>query len=116
VRLPFPATYPAYPGEDPAERSFTVVRIAGSRASRDLVAISIDSHHRRRFFLRLVDEQPDAEIHADGTVKGPPATVFTAVYGEVECGSGWRREAVPSVRDRRGRPVHRPKRRYAGRS
>jgi tellurite resistance protein TerC len=88
VRLPFPATYPSYGGEDPAERTFILVGEPGNPPRS--VALQIAAGRRRRFLLRVAGDEPAADVHADGRTASQPGTRFTALYGEVDCGHGWR--------------------------
>ncbi len=103
VRLPFPATYPSYGGEDPAERTFTLVGESGRPPPS--VALQVTAgHRRRRFLLRVAGDGPAADVNADGQTASQPGTTFTALYGEVDCGRGWRGLPCPVVLTRKPRP------------
>lgn len=98
VSGPFPAGYPAYPGDDPAERIFTVVKMSGGAPAPvgtainngDRVVLRINSNRGKIFFFRVVSGQTGAEVHGDGTSAGQAGTVFTAEFNEVRSGLGWR--------------------------
>jgi uncharacterized protein YfaP (DUF2135 family) len=98
VSGPFPAGYPAYPGDDPAERVFRVVKLSGGAPAPagtpvnngDQVVLRIDSNRGNTFFFRVTGGQPGAEVHGDGTSAGQAGTVFTAEFNEVRPGLGWR--------------------------
>jgi hypothetical protein len=96
---PFSAGYPAYSGDDPAERIFTMVKLVGGAAaptgtpinSFDQVVLRINSNRRNIFYFRITDPAANgAEVHGDGTVLGQGGTVFTIVLSEVRAGLGWR--------------------------
>jgi uncharacterized protein YfaP (DUF2135 family) len=90
--------YPAYPGSDPAERIFAIVKLVnGAPApvgtpvnSGDLVAIRIDSNRGKTFFFRVLGAQSGAGIDGDGTVAGQAGTAFVVTFNEVRTGLGWR--------------------------
>lgn len=100
VSGPFSAGYPAYPGDDPAERIFTLVKMAGAIAeappepppihSGDQVVLRINSNRGKIFFFRVTEKHSGAEVHGDGTASGAAGTVFTAEFSEVRSGLGWR--------------------------
>jgi uncharacterized protein YfaP (DUF2135 family) len=98
VNAGFPAGYPAYPGDDPAERIFSVVKMSGGAPvpvgtlinSGDQVVLRVDSNRGKIFFFRVVSGQSDAEVHGDGTSAGQAGTIFTAEFNEVRSGLGWR--------------------------
>jgi uncharacterized protein YfaP (DUF2135 family) len=99
VSGPFPAGYPAYPGDDPAERIFTIVKMSGGvpapvntpiNNDGDSVVLRINSNRGKIFFFRVVSGQDGAEVHGDGTAAGQGGTVFIAEFNEVRSGLGWR--------------------------
>jgi uncharacterized protein YfaP (DUF2135 family) len=98
VSAGLPAGYPAYPGSDPAERIFTLVKLVnGAPApvgtpvnSGDLVAIRIDSNYGKTFFFRVLGAQSGAAIDGDGSFAGQAGTVFVVTFNEVRPGLGWR--------------------------
>jgi uncharacterized protein YfaP (DUF2135 family) len=109
VSGPFSAGYPAYPGDDPAERIFAIVKMVDDPAnpgtliaanpgtpivSGDQVALRIDSNYGKTFFFRVIGGQSGAEVHGDGTVVGQAGTVFIAEFNEVRGGVGWRPQVV----------------------
>jgi uncharacterized protein YfaP (DUF2135 family) len=99
---PFSAGYPAYPGDDPAERIFTIVKLVGSAAASagtpinngDRVVLRIDSNRGNTFFFRVIGGGNGAEVHGDGTVLGQAGTVFFVELNEVRAGLGWRPTTV----------------------
>jgi Carboxypeptidase regulatory-like domain len=99
---PFSAGYPAYPGDDPAERIFTLVKLVGGAPtpagtpinSGDSVVVRIDSNRGKTFFFRVVGGVSGAEVDGDGLAVGGPGTVFIAEFNEVRSGLGWRPPAV----------------------
>jgi hypothetical protein len=101
VSGPFPAGYPAYKGDDPAEWTFDIVKMVGGGAanpgtpinSGDQVSLRINSNYGQTFFFRVTGGQSGAEVHGDGTALGQAGTVFTAEFNEARSGLGWR----PSV-------------------
>ena len=99
---PFSAGYPAYPGDDPAERIFTLVKLIGGAAAPvgtplnngDQVALRIDSNRGNTFYFRVTGPSSGDEVHGDGMTLGQPDAVFTIVMNEVRPGMGWRPEKV----------------------
>jgi uncharacterized protein YfaP (DUF2135 family) len=93
-----PAGYPAYPGSDPAERIFRIVKLVnGAPApggtpvnSGDLVVIRIDSNYGKTFFFRVLGAQSGAGIDGGGTLAGQAGTAFVVTFNEVRAGLGWR--------------------------
>lgn len=98
VSGPFSAGYPAYPGDDPAERIFSIVKMAGGAAvaagtpinSGDQVVLRINSNRGKTFFFRVTAGQSGAEVHGDGTAPGQAGAVFIAEFNEVRSRLGWR--------------------------
>jgi hypothetical protein len=98
---PFSAGYPAYPGDDVAERIFSIVKLVGGAPapagtpinSGDQVLLRINSNRGNTFFFRVTGAQSGAEVHGDGTAPGQAGTVLIAEFNEVRSGLGWR----PSV-------------------
>jgi hypothetical protein len=102
VSGPFPAGYPAYPGDDPAERIFTLDKlVAGVPApagtpinSGDSVHVRITSNRGDTYFFRVADASSGAGVGGDGLNFRDPAIVFVAEFNEVRSGLGWRPAAV----------------------
>jgi len=99
---PLPAGYPAYTGDDPTERIFTMVSMAGGAAvppgtpisTGDEIVLRIDSNRGNVYFFRVTSGQSGAEVHGDGTVLGQADTVFVVDFNEVRAGVGWRPTTV----------------------
>lgn len=95
---PFSAGYPAYPGDDPAERRFTIIKMNGAAAAAagtpistgDRVVLRIDSNRGNTFFFRDTTGLSGSEVHGDGTSFGQADTVFFIELNEVRPGLGWR--------------------------
>lgn len=92
VTAGFPAGYPAYPGDDPLERSFDIVKPGGGQiSSGDSVSLRINSNLGKTFFFRLASQSQffDAlEIYGDGTAAGQPDTTFVVEFVEIRTGLG----------------------------
>jgi uncharacterized protein YfaP (DUF2135 family) len=100
---PFPAGYPAYPGDDPAERIFTLVKLDGRAPAppgtpinpEDLVAVQINSNLGNTYYFRVASESDGAEVRGDGQLTEPDVfPIFVAEFNEVRSGLGWRPAAV----------------------
>jgi Carboxypeptidase regulatory-like domain len=99
---PFGAGYPAYPGDDPAERIFTLVKLDGRAPAppgtpinpEDLVAVQINSNRGNTYFFRVADASDGAEVGGDGLTVDDLSTMFIAEFNEVRSGLGWRPEFV----------------------
>ena len=95
VRGPFPQGYPAYSGDDPAERTFDILKAGGGPiADGDAVSLRINSNLGRTFFFRVTGAQEGAGVNGDGLSQGAPGTVFIAAFNEVQAGAGWRPAAI----------------------
>jgi uncharacterized protein YfaP (DUF2135 family) len=94
----FPAGYPAYPGDDPAERIFRIIKLVGGQpapngtpiADGDTVAIRIDSNRGHTFFFRVLGPQSGAGIDGDGLAAGQAGCAFKVQFNEVRPTLGWR--------------------------
>lgn len=102
VSAGLPAGYPAYPGSDPAERIFRIVKLINGEpaqdgtpiSSGDLIAIRIDSNRGKTFFFRVLGAQSGAGMDGGGTVAGQVGTTFGITFNEVRAGFGWRPSAI----------------------
>jgi carboxypeptidase family protein len=95
VRSAFPQGYPAYSGDDPAERTFDILKAGGGPiADGDAVSLRINSNRGRTFFFRVTGAQEGARVDGDGASQGAPGTVFIATFNEVQAGAGWRPATV----------------------
>lgn len=59
---------------------------------------------RRRFLLRVAKGEPVTTVYAAGLTNGQPGAGLTAIYGEVDCGHGWRDLARAAHLDQSSRP------------
>ena len=102
VSAGLPAGYPAYPGSDPAERIFRIVKLVNGASapagtpvnSGDLVAIRIDSNYGKTFFFRVLGAPSGAGFDGGGAFAGQPGTAFVVTFNEVRAGLGWRPSTV----------------------
>ena len=102
VSAPFEAGYPGYPGDNPDERVFRIVKLVNGQAapvgtpvnSGDLVAIRIDSNRSNTFFFRVTGSLSGAEVDGDGTSAGQAGTAFVVTFNEVRTTLGWRPSTV----------------------
>ncbi len=98
VSGPFPAGYPGYPGDDPAERIFTLDKLVGGVPapagtpinSGDSIHVRITSNRGDTYFFRVDDGSSGAQVGGDGADFRDPAIVFIADFNEVRPGLGWR--------------------------
>jgi len=89
VTAGFPAGYPAYPGDDPMERIFDIIKPAGGGInSGDSVSLRINSNLGKTFFFRVAGGQDGADIFGDGTAAGQAGTTFIVEFVEVRSGLG----------------------------
>ena len=89
VSAGFSAGYPAYPGDDPRERIFDIVKPGGGQInSGDSVSLQINANLGRTFFFRVAGEQDIADIFGDGTAPGQADTTFIVEFVEVQSGLG----------------------------
>jgi hypothetical protein len=98
VSGPFPPGYPGYPGDDPAERIFSLDKLIGGVPapagtpinSGDSVHVRISSNRGNTYFFRVADGSSGAGVGGDGVDSRDPAIVFVAEFNEVRPGLGWR--------------------------
>src|SRR5689334_12633997 len=103
VQGPFSAGYPAYPGDDPAERTFTITKLEGGAAAPD--GTPIQTGDRVTFTSqttnpavpgrswRLIDTASPPHVDGDAEPGGPAATEFTVEINEARADLGWRPRA-----------------------
>jgi uncharacterized protein YfaP (DUF2135 family) len=88
VTAGFPAGYPVYPGDDPKERIFDIVKPGGGQiSSGDSVSLRINSNLGKTFLFRVTGGQDGAGIFGDGT-EGQAGTIFIVEFVEVRPGLG----------------------------
>jgi uncharacterized protein YfaP (DUF2135 family) len=91
----FSAGYPAYPGDDPQERIFDIVKSSGATINHgDLVSLRINSNWGKTFFFRVGGGNSGAGIFGDGAAAGDAGTVFVVEFVEVRSGVGVRPPVV----------------------
>lgn len=106
VHSGFSAGYPAYPGDDPNERVFTLTKMVGGTpapagspiATGDQVTFSFFSENPNEPIRawRLLDDVSPAHVDGDGVPGGSLApSVFTVDFNEVREGVGWRPSQEP---------------------
>lgn len=89
VTTGFPAGYPAYPGDDPMERIFDIIKPAGGTInSGDSVSLRINSNLGKTFFFRVEGGQDGAGIYGDGLAASQADTTFIVEFVEVRSGVG----------------------------
>ncbi len=85
----FSAGYPAYPGDDPAERIFDIVKQDGTPISDgDQVSLRINSNLGRTFFFRVEGPQDEAAMLGDGLAAFLPDTTFVVELVDAHSGFG----------------------------
>jgi hypothetical protein len=85
VTTGFPAGYPAYPGDDPQERIFDIIKSGGGQInSNDLVSLRINSNLGKTFFFRVAG----TDVWGDGAAAGQADTNFIVEFVEVRSGLG----------------------------
>lgn len=91
VRGPWDPGYAAYPGDNPEERSFDLVKPGGGAiGDGDEISLRIDSNWGKTFFFRVTGPGDQATVDADGLSFGQPDTVFVVELNEVRPDAGWR--------------------------
>jgi uncharacterized protein YfaP (DUF2135 family) len=89
VTAGFSAGYPAYPGDDPLERIFDIVKPGGGNiTSGDSVSLRINSNLGKTFFFRVAGGHSGADIFGDGAAAGQADTTFIVEFVEVRSGLG----------------------------
>lgn len=92
VTTGFPAGYPAYPGDDPQERIFDIIKPGGGQInSGDSISLRINSNLGQTFFFRVAGQSPyfdGLEIYGDGTAAGQADTTLIVEFVEVFSGLG----------------------------
>lgn len=89
VTTGFSAGYPAYPGDDPLERIFKIVKPGGGVInSGDSVSLRINSNLGKTFFFRVAGGHDGADIYGDGTAAGQVDTTFVVEFREIRSGVG----------------------------
>jgi uncharacterized protein YfaP (DUF2135 family) len=89
VTTGFPAGYPAYPGDDPLERIFDIIKPGGGNInSRDSVSLRINSNLGKTFFFRVAGGHDGADIYGDGPAADQADTTFIVEFVEVRSGLG----------------------------
>jgi hypothetical protein len=102
VSGPFPPASP-YPGDNPIERTFTLVKLNGRTPAppgtpinhQDLVAVQINSNLGNTYYFRAASESDGAAVLGDGQLTEPDVfPIFVAEFNEVRSGLGWRPATV----------------------
>lgn len=85
----FSAGYPAYSGDDPAERIFDIVKQgAGQINSGDRVSLRINSNLGSTFFFRVGGAQDQAPMLGDGVAAFQADTTFIVDFLDIPPGLG----------------------------
>jgi len=85
----FSAGYPAYPGDDPAERVFDLIKQDGTPiVNGDQVSLRINSNLGSTFFFRVAGPQDEAFMYGDGVAAFLADTTFVVELVEVQSGFG----------------------------
>jgi hypothetical protein len=93
VTTGLPAGYPAYSGDDPAERIFDIVKMVGNNpvfgspiSNGDHVCLRITSNLGSTFFFRVTGSQDGAEV--DGTGRRPGNRARSSPRSSTRCAAG----------------------------